>query len=622
MSYESNVREATYHSYDMATDGEDAKLTTKKDVGDSININIAKEVVKCSENERFITAEEDTRTDPGKGDNNIRIVVDKDIEVVVETDYDTSKDHEADDNTGTEVTDEDDVLTETANDTRKDPEEHDDNITTEVADENEVFIETDDSKRKAPDGGWGWMIVFGCLLMRTVTGGFTRSSGLFYVKFSEKFGESAAKTAWVTSLSVTVRLLIGPCVSILCNRFSCRKLTYFGSGIFVVAVHISAYANSLEYLYFSYGVLGGLGRSFILTPLTMLLGEYFDKRRSLAFGLASAGFGIGGFAITPTIELMFQEYGFRGTYILLSGIACHLFVCASLFRPLPKIDNRTEKTRQSEVKKRKDSETININDESANKDDFYVSSTGSVHLYKEDDEEITMIDQQRIPNGSSNDKVEKEDDKNKKSKTKKKLISFSVLKDIRFVTLCIATFINTLPSTGLFLPALAKSRGISDIQAAYLLSIIAGSDTVSRVIAGFVLDLKAVRDLRPYIYNVMSFIQCVALFSFPSLQSFKHFTAVCVLHGVVMGTKAAQRNVILVDILGVDKLSSSFAILLAVQGTGTLAGPPVSGFLKDTYGKYDYPFYFGGSCVLLGAIILASGNIRNYIDKRKPSPKD
>lgn len=40
-------------------------------------------------------------------------------------------------------------------------------------------------------------------------GGFARSSGLFYVKFLERFDGSAAGTAWVTSLSATVRLLIG-----------------------------------------------------------------------------------------------------------------------------------------------------------------------------------------------------------------------------------------------------------------------------------------------------------------------------------------------------------------------------------------------------------------------------
>ncbi|XP_060558521.1 monocarboxylate transporter 12-like [Ruditapes philippinarum] len=467
-----------------------------------------------------------------------------------------------------------------------------DNVTEDVADIRkeeeclEVLIEVNDDTTKAPDGGWGWMIVLGILLIRTIVGGFVRSSGLFFVKFSERFGESAANTAWVTSLSATVRLLVGPGVSILCNRFSSRKLIYFGSALFVIGVHISAYANTLEYLYFSYGVLAGLGRSFVLTPLIILLGEYFDKRRSLAFGLASAGFGLGGFAITPAIEVMFQQYGFRGTYILLSGIACHFFVFTSLLRPLSKSSDISEKIKYKEDK----TDDIRDSNDIENKEmiQSYVSSTGSVHLCKADRNASLVLIPQEVNNQSACNKVQHDCETNVTPKTKKKLINFSVLKDIRFVTLCMATFIFTLPSSGLFLPVLAKSRGVTDIQAAYLLSIISGSDIISRVFSGFVLDLKSVRNLRPFIYNLISFIQCISLFLFPSLKSFEHFCAVCVLHGAVMGCKAAQRSVILVDILGVDKLSSSNAFLLAVQGIGTLVGPPVSGELHVSPDEQDH----------------------------------
>ena len=75
----------------------------------------------------------------------------------------------------------------------------------------------------------------------------------------------------------------------------------------------------------------------------MILGEYFDKRRSLAFGLASAGLGLGGFAMTPCIELMFQDYGFMGTFILLSGVSFQLYVFASLLRPLSMTNSRRTK---------------------------------------------------------------------------------------------------------------------------------------------------------------------------------------------------------------------------------------------------------------------------------------
>lgn len=170
-----------------------------------------------------------------------------------------------------------------------------------------------------------------------------------------------------------------------------------------------------------------------------------------------------------------------------------------------------------------------------------ISSTGSIHIIKEtlvDHSSVAEVDEE-LP--ATKDKLKNNDDSNQNNNTKelnkakKKLFSFSVFKDIRFMTLCCATFIFTLPSVGLFLPALGKSRGLTDIQTAYLLSIIAGCDTVSRVISGFLMDMKKVRSFRPYVYNGVSFVQCIAVFLIPSARDFTDFVAICCLHGIVMG---------------------------------------------------------------------------------------
>ncbi|XP_052214875.1 monocarboxylate transporter 4-like isoform X2 [Dreissena polymorpha] len=494
--------------------------------------------------------------------------------------------------------------------------------TTEVVADDPVNngdISKEIQRRKAPDGGWGWFIVLGCLLLRTVVGGIQRSSGLFYVKFLERFDGTASQTAWVSSLSMTVRLLVGPIVSILCNRVSCRKLCYLGAVLYVLGLHVSAYATSLLFLYLSYGCLAGIGRAFVLTPGTLLLSDYFNKRRSLAFGLASAGFGIGGFAIAPTIEVMFQHYGFSGTYILLSGIACELFVCISLFRPLSVTTNRKKESLKEEEKSEVSLQDHVIQTEADATEDMRTDINDDIQNTNESEhivEQVPMLTINGVHTESSvKGELEAKTQKNETS-AKKKLINFSVLKDVRFVTLCIAAFVFHLPTRGLFLPALAKAKGLTDIQTAYMLSIIAGSDTVFRVVSGFVLDVKSLRSLRPYIYNAVSFVQCIPMFLFPTLHTFEQFAAVCCLEGVIMGLKTAQRQVILVDILGVDKLPTSFAFMLTTEGLATLIGPPVAGYLKDTYGVYDYSFYFGGCAILFGAMILACGNIRNYITKR------
>ena len=136
-----------------------------------------------------------------------------------------------------------------------------------------------------------------------------------------------------------------------------------------------------------------------------------------------------------------------------------------------------------------------------------------------------------------------EDLKPKDRQKKKKLISLSIIKDIRFLTFLLATFFKSLPSGSLFLPSLAVSHGLSEFEAAFLLSISAGMDTVFRVIAGLILDMKIFKNKRPIIYNTMAFIQSIIVFSLPSCWSFASFTTLMCLEGMVQGVQMAQVNI-------------------------------------------------------------------------------
>ena len=126
------------------------------------------------------------------------------------------------------------------------------------------------------------------------------------------------------------------------------------------------------------------------------------------------------------------------------------------------------------------------------------------------------------------------------TKKKKKLISLSIVKDIRFLTFLFAAFFNSLPSSNLFLPSLAVSRGLTEIEAAYLVSINAGTDTVFRVLAGLVLDMKVFRDKRPLIFNAMTFLQAVTVFLIPSMWSFASLAVLISIEGAAQGTRHAQ----------------------------------------------------------------------------------
>lgn len=167
----------------------------------------------------------------------------------------------------------------------------------------------------------------------------------------------------------------------------------------------------------------------------------------------------------------------------------------------------------------------------------------------------------------------------KEQADKKPLLDLSLFKNFAFSALCIQLFLFTISfnATFVFLPALAKERGVTQLEGAYLLSILGILDGISRIVMSSVLDLKRVKPYRLIIYNcVMFFVSLVSLLM-PSVSKFWHFAILSGLYGVLSGTYISQKSVVVVDILGVESLSSSFGLLLMFQGLSGLVGPTVGG---------------------------------------------
>ena len=162
---------------------------------------------------------------------------------------------------------------------------------------------------------------------------------------------------------------------------------------------------------------------------------------------------------------------------------------------------------------------------------------------------------------------------------KKPFFEFSLLKNFTFLTLCLGImfFTMSMMSTFVFLPPLAKSKGVSQMQSSYLVSIIGVSDSIARFSSGLILDLKRVKKYRLLVYNAVMFGVGIVSMIMPSLESFTSFAIVSACYGLLAGTYVAQKSVVVVDVLGIEKMTSSFGLLLGFQGFGSLFGPTISG---------------------------------------------
>lgn len=88
--------------------------------------------------------------------------------------------------------------------------------------------------------------------------------------------------------------------------------------------------------------------------------------------------------------------------------------------------------------------------------------------------------------------------------------------------------------------------------------------------------------------------------------------------GFTIGAYVGLTSVILVDLLGLDKLTNAFGLLLLFQGIASLIGPPLAGLLYDLTLSYSPGFILAGVTIALsGLMLFFIPPLQKYLLKRQ-----
>ncbi|KAL0893377.1 hypothetical protein ABMA27_014964 [Loxostege sticticalis] len=204
-------------------------------------------------------------------------------------------------------------------------------VDNKVDDEN-LEVPKEESKVSIPDGGWGWVVVLSSFVISMIADGISFSFGLLYIEFLEEFQASKSTTAWIGSLFIAVPLLSGPVMSALVDRYGCRKMTILGGIISTLGFVLASISTTLEMMMITFGVIAGLGLGLVYVTAVVSIAYWFEKKRNLAVGLGACGTGVGTFVYAPMTQYFIEEYGWRGTILLLSGTLLNLCVCGCVMR--------------------------------------------------------------------------------------------------------------------------------------------------------------------------------------------------------------------------------------------------------------------------------------------------
>lgn len=213
-------------------------------------------------------------------------------------------------------------LEEEENNVSKDEEE-------EIDDSAEVVV--------PPDAGWAWVVMVASFLCNTVVDGIVLSSGMIHKSLMAEFKVSAGYVALVSSLLSGFYLMAGPFVSALANRYGFRSVTVVGGFFAAASFGLSYYATSVEFLFVSYGFLGGIGFCMVYIPSVITIGYYFEKWRALATGIALCGSGVGTMIFAPLTDYLSTNYGWRNTLGIQALIILSCSVYGLAFRPIQPI---------------------------------------------------------------------------------------------------------------------------------------------------------------------------------------------------------------------------------------------------------------------------------------------
>ena len=186
------------------------------------------------------------------------------------------------------------------------------------------------------EGKDGWRAVAVAFTAMFTTFGVAYSFGAFLLPVSDELDAGRGATAVVFSLTTLAFFGLGGLSGPAVDRFGPRRVVLVGAVALGLGLLLTSRATSLWHAYVGHGLGVGLAVACCYVPLVAVVGGWFERRRTVAVGVAVSGIGLGTLVGAPAAAALIERVGWRDAYLVLgaAGVAV-LLVCAALVRPAP-----------------------------------------------------------------------------------------------------------------------------------------------------------------------------------------------------------------------------------------------------------------------------------------------
>ena len=186
------------------------------------------------------------------------------------------------------------------------------------------------------------MVVWATFVCLAVIFGVSYSFAAFFESFAKEFAAQRADVSWIFGLCGLVYFVLGAGSGMLADRWGPRMVCMTGMVFIAMGLFLTSLAQSLATVYLSYGLLVGLGIAFVYTPSIACVQPWFNKRRGLASGIASAGVGAGTLILPVVVSYLLIEVNWREALQMMSaGVLLIGLTAGFLLKRAPNLSGST-----------------------------------------------------------------------------------------------------------------------------------------------------------------------------------------------------------------------------------------------------------------------------------------
>ncbi|RPK04755.1 MFS transporter [Priestia endophytica] len=165
---------------------------------------------------------------------------------------------------------------------------------------------------------YAWIIVFVTFLTFLAVQGVRLSFGAFVEPWETEFSMDRGTISLISTLSFIIYGLSQPLIGRLVDKLGARVILSFSTFLVGVSIFLTSFVTQPWQLFFLYGILVSLGVGGASNvAATVVVTNWFNEKRGLAFGIMEAGFGAGQMLLVPGSLLLIQRLDWKTTVIIL-----------------------------------------------------------------------------------------------------------------------------------------------------------------------------------------------------------------------------------------------------------------------------------------------------------------